>query len=291
MIRLSIHKKLAMAAGPGALCIDMTIQKGEFVVLYGASGVGKTSLLRIIAGLLQPENGHIISDHKVWLDTENNVDVPVQKRNIGFVFQDLALFPNMTVLENIQYAVKSKREGNAIIQLLKMVHLEGLADRKPDMLSGGQRQRVALIRALAGQPELLLLDEPFSSLDIQMHGQLREDLHMLHKEFNLTTLLVTHDLADVYHLADRVIVIDNGIILKSGKPNAVFGIGQADGMIQVKGELLSIKKSGVIYIAEILIGSTITQLVISEEEQETLRPGMQVLICSGAFDPVIKMLR
>ncbi|HTN37819.1 MAG TPA: ATP-binding cassette domain-containing protein, partial [Arachidicoccus sp.] len=175
MFRISIHKKLAMAAGLGALCIDMTIQKGEFIVLYGASGVGKTSLLRIIAGLLQPENGYITSSHKVWLDTEKNIDVPVQKRNIGFVFQDLALFPNMTVLENLQYAGKSRRDGNAIIRLLKMVHLEGLADRKPNTLSGGQRQRVALIRALAVQPELLLLDEPFSSLDIQMHGQLRED--------------------------------------------------------------------------------------------------------------------
>lgn len=291
MFQISINKRLTMPDGIGPLSIETSIKKGEFVIIFGKSGVGKTSLLRMIAGLMRPESGVILADDEVWLDTGNKIDLPVQNRKIGFVFQDLALFPNMSVFENIQYAIKGKSDSNKVNHLLKMVDLENLADRKPDTLSGGQRQRVALIRALAGAPELLLLDEPFSALDRDMHHQLRKELYTIHKKLHLTTLLVTHDLADVYHLADKVIVIEQGSIVKSGKPNAVFGIREAGDMLQVHGEIIQIKKSGVIHIAEILTGNTITKLVISEAETDSLSPGMQVLICSGAFDPVIRILQ
>lgn len=289
MIRICVNKILTMADGVGALSVEASIQKGEFVVIFGKSGVGKTSLLRIIAGLSHPESGIIVSGNDVWLDTANRVDRPVQKRDIGFVFQDLALFPNMTVRENLLYAVKGKPHSDTIDRLLKMVNLESLVDRMPDTLSGGQRQRVALIRALARAPELLLLDEPFSALDRAMHHQLRDDLLMLHKKLHLTTLLVTHDLADVYHMADKVIVLDQGTIVRSGSPDEVFGIKESNGMLQVQGEVIKVKKSGVIYIAEILTGHTITKLVISEEESHNLPPGTQVVICSGSFDPIIKI--
>lgn len=291
MFQISINKRLTMPDGIGPLSIETSIEKGEFVIIFGKSGVGKTSLLRMIAGLMRPESGVILADNEVWFDTDRKIDIPVQKRKIGFVFQDLALFPNMSVLENIQYAIKGKPDINKVTSLLKMVHLENLANRKPDTLSGGQRQRVALIRALAGSPELLLLDEPFSALDREMHHQLRKELYMIHKNLHLTTLLVTHDLADVYHLADKVIVIEQGSIVQSGTPNEVFGVREADDMLRVHGEIIQIKKSGVIHIAEILTGNTITRLVISEEEKSSLRPGMQVLICSGAFDPVIRILQ
>jgi molybdate transport system ATP-binding protein len=290
MIRISIKKKLAMADGEEWLSIDTSVEKGQLVAIFGKSGVGKTSLLRIIAGLLQPDTGIIISDNETWLDTDRRVDLPVQKRKIGFVFQDLALFPNMTVRQNLQYAVKDKRSADTTNDLLKMVNLQGLADRKPDTLSGGQRQRVAIIRALAGRPDLLLLDEPFSSLDAEMRQNLREDLLRLHQTLNLTTLLVTHDLADIYSLSDKVIVIDKGSLVRSGKPSEVFGTEDTSGMVQLQGEIVNIKESGVFYVAEILTGHTIIKLLISEEERNTLRPGMKVLICSGSFEPVIKIL-
>lgn len=290
MIRISIKKKLAMADGEEWLSIDTSVEKGQLVAIFGKSGAGKTSLLRIIAGLLQPEAGIILSDNETWLDTDRRVNLPVQKRKIGFVFQDLALFPNMTVRQNLQYAVKDKRSADTINDLLKMVNLQGLADRKPDTLSGGQRQRVAIIRALAGRPELLLLDEPFSSLDAEIRQNLREDLLRLHQTFNLTTLLVTHDLADIYSLSDKVIIIDKGSLVRSGKPNEVFGTDDTSGMVQLQGEIVNIKDNGVVYVAEILIGHTIIKLLISEEERNNLRPGMKVLICSGSFEPVIKVL-
>lgn len=301
MIRIAIEKKLTMADGTGVLSIDTTIEKGAFVVVYGASGVGKTSLLRCIAGLMHPEKGRIVSDNELWLDTYNKKSLPVQQRNMGFVFQDLALFPNMTVLENLQYAAKVKGKGksgladdeaaeNLIPRLLAMVGLEHMMDRKPDTLSGGQRQRLALIRALAGKPGLLLLDEPFSALDKAMHQALRKELLLLHKSFQLTTIMVTHDLADVYQLADQVLVMDNGTIVRTGPADVVFGGMDATETLQVPGEILKIAKSGIIYIAEVLTGTTISRLVINEEESNTLRPGMQVLLCAGAFDPVIKIM-
>lgn len=290
MIRISIRKKLALADGKDHLSIDAAVKRGECVAIFGKSGAGKTSLLRIIAGLLKPETGFISSDDEIWLDTEKKINLPVQKRNIGFVFQDLALFPNMTVLENLQYALRSKSDGKRIDDLLKMVNIENLANRKPDTLSGGQRQRVAICRALAAKPELLLLDEPFSSLDMDMRQHLREDLLKLHQTLEMTTLLVTHDLADVYHLADKVMVIDQGSVVKAGKPEEVFNTENTEGTIQIQGEILHIRSEGEVHIAEILTGHTITKIEITEEEKNSLKPGMKVLICSGIFEPVIKIM-
>lgn len=290
MIRITITKELTMAEGKKSLSIDTSIETGLITTVFGKSGAGKTSLLRIIAGLLKPESGTIISDNEIWLDTDKHFNLPVQKRNIGFVFQDLALFPHMTVTENLQYGARDKRQKNDIGDLLKMVNLEKLAGRRPDTLSGGQRQRVALCRALVGRPRLLLLDEPFSSLDQEMHHQLREDLLRLHRAFDLTTILVTHDLADVYSLSDRTIVIEEGRIVKSGRPNEVFRTGESPGTIRIQGEILQVIDNGVVAVAEILSGNRIIKVLISEEEKLELRSGMQVLVHSSSFEPVITIL-
>ena len=290
MIRITITKELTMAEGKKSLSIDASIEAGLITTVFGKSGAGKTSLLRIIAGLLKPESGTIISDHEIWLDTDKHIHLPVQKRNIGFVFQDLALFPHMTVTENLQYGARDNRQKHDIGDLLKMVNLEKLAGRRPDTLSGGQRQRVALCRALVGRPRLLLLDEPFSSLDQEMHHQLREDLLRLHRAFDLTTILVTHDLADVYSLSDRTIVIEEGGIVKSGRPNEVFRTGESPGTIRIQGEILQVIDNGVVAVAEILSGNRIIKVLISEEEKLELRSGMQVLVHSSSFEPVITIL-
>lgn len=291
MIIISVQKTLKMADGPGTLAIDEEIRNGEFVALSGRSGAGKTSLLRIIAGLMKPEQGLLQVNGQVWLDTGKKINLPPQKRNNGFVFQDFALFPHMSVRENVAYGSKGKKDEPWVSRLLKMTGLEQMADRKPSSLSGGQQQRVALARALATRPRILLLDEPFSALDTEMRQRLREDLHRLHREFKLTTILATHDLADIYRLADRVFALEKGTVVKAGKPRDVFGGTPVAGRMQLEGEVLAVRKSGVVYLAEILMGKTIAKLAVSEEESVSLRPGTRVAIFTGAFNPVVKVVR
>jgi molybdate transport system ATP-binding protein len=279
-----------MPDGSGMLSVDMEIETGKFMALSGPSGAGKTSLLRILAGLMKPEQGFLEVDGKVWLDTGRKIDIAVQKRNIGFVFQDLALFPHLGVAENIAYGLKGKKDPSFIRRLMQMVDMEQLAARKPASLSGGQQQRVALMRALATRPHMLLLDEPFSALDTAMKQRLREYLSLVHREFRLNTILATHDLADIYRLADEVVVLEKGAVMKTGKPEEVFGGTTMAGKVRLEGEVVGVKKSGVIYIAEILTGNTVLKVAISKEESASLRPGIRVHVFTGAFNPVLKVI-
>jgi molybdate transport system ATP-binding protein len=290
MIDISLQKKLVMPDGAGKLSIETTIEAGSFTAIFGKSGVGKTSFLRMIAGLLKPDEGMIKVNDTFWLNTDETIDLPVQKREIGFVFQEPALFPNMSVMGNLRYAAGKRTNESFLDDLLQIVGLESFADRKPATLSGGQQQRIAMIRALARKPKLLLLDEPFAALDAEMRHHLKKELFLLHKEFNLTTILVTHDLSDIFSLADKVIVIDQGTVMKSGNPDEVFGSSQIHGKVRLQGEILRIKKSGVVFIAEILAGNNIISLIIGEEERTNLEPGAKVLVCSGSFEPVIEVL-
>ncbi|WP_313433485.1 sulfate ABC transporter ATP-binding protein [Novosphingobium sp.] len=205
--------------------IDLEIQPGEFIALLGPSGSGKTTLLRIIAGLEFQDEGH------VYFNGDDVSDIPVGKRNVGFVFQQYALFRHMTVADNIAFGLTvrkarlrpSKAEIKARAQeLLRVVQLEGLGDRYPGQLSGGQRQRVALARALAIEPGLLLLDEPFGALDAKVRKDLRRWLRDLHKQMGLTSIFVTHDQEEALELADRVVVMDHGRIDQIGTPEQVY---------------------------------------------------------------------
>lgn len=290
MISLSIRQKLKMSEGVTTLAIDETFKKGEFIALMGKSGAGKTTLLRILSGLMKPEQGHIEVNGVVWLDTENKISLPVQKRRTGFVFQDFALFPNMSVRQNLVYALGDNPDKALLERLLDMVELTRLSERMPGTLSGGQQQRAALIRALAGKPELLLLDEPMSALDGEMRSHLRDELLALHREFDLTTILVTHDLADVYRLADRVIEIDRGAVLRSGTPDEVFSEAHISSKVRLEGEVLRIRKSGVVYIVEILSGNTIIKVIAETSDIVSLRTGSKVLVFSKAFNPEIQPL-
>jgi molybdate transport system ATP-binding protein len=286
MFDISLQKKLVMPDGRGNLSIETMIETGSFTTIFGKSGVGKTSFLRMIAGLLKPDDGKIKMDDIFWLNTDEKIDLPVQKREIWFVFQEPALFPNMTVMENLQYPAGKKANKPFLDDLLQMVGLEAFASRNPMTLSGRQQQRIALAR----KPKLLLLDEPFAALDIEMRHHLRKELFSLHKEFDLTTILVTHDLGDIFSLADKVIVIDQGRMVKSGIPDKVFGSNQIPGKVRLQGEILGIKKSCVVHIAEILAGNNIISLIIGEEERASLKAGAKVLVCSGSFEQVIEIL-
>ena len=205
--------------------VSLDIKSGELIALLGPSGCGKTTLLRIIAGLETPDVGSI------HFSGEDTTDVHVRERNVGFVFQHYALFRHMTVFENVAFGLRVKprkeRPSEAAIQekvmgLLKLVQLDWIADRYPSQLSGGQRQRIALARALAVEPKVLLLDEPFGALDAKVRKELRRWLRRLHDELHVTSIFVTHDQEEALEVADRVVVINKGKIEQEGTPQQVW---------------------------------------------------------------------
>ncbi|MCP3441232.1 ABC transporter ATP-binding protein [Bradyrhizobium sp. CCGUVB14] len=201
--------------------VSLDIRRGELVCLLGPSGCGKTTTLRMLAGFIAPTGGEIL------IDGQDVTRLPAYRRDIGIVFQNYALFPHMTVAKNVEYGLINigmrKAERLARVQeILRRVELQHLADRYPRALSGGQQQRVALGRALALQPKVLLLDEPFSNLDAQLRVRLREDLHDLIRSLNMTTLFVTHDQEEALTLADRIVVMNQGMVEQVGSPEEIY---------------------------------------------------------------------
>ncbi len=197
------------AEGAGDLHLNLTFATGSLTAIVGPSGAGKTTLLRLLAGLETPRRGRITVEQTTWLDTDRGINLAPQQRSIGYVFQDTALFPNMTVRENIRYAARASHQST-INELIEATGLTAFIDQKPGALSGGQRQRVALARALIRRPAVLLLDEPFAALDADAGETLRRMLLALHREWKTTTLLVSHHAADVQALADRVVRLVQG---------------------------------------------------------------------------------
>jgi len=218
MIELAIARKLHGAGGAINLNLDIKIETGDFVTLYGPSGAGKTSILRILAGLLKPSDGRIVSDRQIWFDKSKSINLKPQYRNLGMVFQEYSLFPNMTVQDNLEFALQKDQPKARIEELLQLTELEQLRDKKPALLSGGQKQRVALARALVRQPKLLLLDEPLSALDTAMQIKLQDYILRVHRQYNLTTLMVSHDLNEVIKMSKRVLILEDGTIKKDGPP-------------------------------------------------------------------------
>nr|BAL54439.1 ABC transporter related protein [uncultured Gammaproteobacteria bacterium] len=203
----------------------LTCRPGEVLALVGPSGSGKTTLLRAIAGLYRPACGVIALDGAIWLDTGRGIDLPPQARRVGMVFQDYALFPHLTALENVMLPLRHLPRAERLARakaLLELVHLAGLEEQRPAALSGGQKQRVALARALARDPWVLLLDEPFSALDQVTRRRLRLEMAELKRRLELPILLVTHDLEEAEMLADRMAVIHRGRILQQGPPAEVM---------------------------------------------------------------------
>ena len=205
--------------------INLEIDSGELVALLGPSGCGKTTLLRIIAGLETADTGNI------FFSGEDTTDKHVRDRNVGFVFQHYALFRHMTVFENVAFGLRVKPRGERpseaqiktkVHDLLKLVQLDWLADRYPSQLSGGQRQRIALARALAVEPKVLLLDEPFGALDAKVRKELRRWLRRLHDELHVTSIFVTHDQEEALEVADRVVLMNRGVVEQVGTPQTVW---------------------------------------------------------------------
>jgi sulfate transport system ATP-binding protein len=205
--------------------ISLHIETGELVALLGPSGCGKTTLLRIIAGLETPDSG------SVWFSGEDTTTVDVRRRQVGFVFQHYALFKHMTVFENVAFGLRVKHRSERppeadirrkVHELLELVQLDWLSDRYPAQLSGGQRQRIALARALAVEPRVLLLDEPFGALDAKVRKELRRWLRRLHDDLNVASVFVTHDQEEALEVADRVVLMNAGQIEQVGTPREVW---------------------------------------------------------------------
>jgi molybdate transport system ATP-binding protein len=281
MIKINIQKLLHGSNGQMNLDINLDIKQGEFLALAGFSGSGKTTLLRILAGL-EEANGSIKIDDSIWLDEK--FCLSPQKREIGFVFQDYALFPNYSVLDNLLYVNKDKKLAN---DLLEITELSELKNRLPQTLSGGQKQRVSLCRALMNRPKLLLMDEPLSALDPAMRTKLQNEILTLHKEFNTTTIMVSHDPSEIYRLSNRVVVLNNGQIIKDTSPKDALLKTTGSAKFSFEGELLDIVKVDVIYVAIIAIGQQLVEIVISNLEAKNLIIGEKINISTKAFAPIL----
>jgi iron(III) transport system ATP-binding protein len=207
--------------------IDFEIKAGEMATLLGPSGCGKTTTLRCLAGLERPDGGRIVIGGRTMADVAGGVFVPPQRRNLGMVFQSYAIWPHMTVLENVAYALEGRGLGRAerktlALRALATVKLADLAERPAPRLSGGQQQRVAIARALVGSPQALLFDEPLSNLDAKLRIEMRNELRRIQRETGLTSIYVTHDQAEALAISDLIIVMRDGRIVERGRPVDIY---------------------------------------------------------------------
>ncbi|MGE4531420.1 MAG: ATP-binding cassette domain-containing protein [Acidithiobacillus sp.] len=287
MIELVVEKSLKGVTGNYQLDVDLHLAAGEVVALFGASGAGKSTLLRMLAGLISPSRGYIKVDNVLWFDSAKQICLPPQKRQVGMVFQDYSLFPHLNVRDNLRFALVDKKDLKAVDAMLVLTGLENLQDRFPASLSGGQRQRVALARAMLRRPRVLLLDEPLSALDHAMRTQLQDEILALHRRFETTIILVSHDLAEVFKMAQRVCYLENGKIREDGSPLKVFSPQHLLGRWQVHAEVLAIVPLDMLWSVALLIGNQITRIVASTDEVQGLNPGDKVLLFQQAFHPML----
>lgn len=206
--------------------LDVSFEmENELVVLFGPSGSGKTTLFKCISGITELDDGKIIVGNKVYFDKDKKINLPIQKRNLGYVFQNYTLFPHMSVRKNIECGLKGwgkEAREERVLEMLSLLHIEELETRYPSQLSGGQKQRVALARALAPKPEILLLDEPFSALDLEIRTELAGKIKNLQTKIRIPLLFITHNLEEAFLLADKILVLYGGKAQQFGTPEEIF---------------------------------------------------------------------
>ncbi|MEN9444750.1 MAG: hypothetical protein RIS47_1640 [Bacteroidota bacterium] len=286
-ISLDLEKKLQTTQGVLNLKLSKEFNMNEFLVLFGPSGVGKTSILRMIAGLLRPDRGRISFGDEIWFDSEMNINMPAQERNIGYMFQDYALFPNMTVRTQIEFA-QSKQDPESVEKILNDFDLKALEHRKPDKLSGGQKQRVALARALAYKPKMLLLDEPLSALDAEMRQSLQANLAKVRERTRCSIVMVSHDLAEVFRLATRVFKLHNGEVIGDGTPDEVFINQSISGKVQLVGQITRIEPQPPMFVLTVVTEQNqIIKVIAFPNDMEGLKLGDRVMVFTKAFNPII----
>jgi molybdate transport system ATP-binding protein len=274
--------------GSQLLEVSFEMEKGRLLTLYGPSGAGKTTLLRILAGLTDTRSADIEVAGEVWEDSTRRIHLPTPRRSIGFVFQDFALFPHLTVRQQLEFALPKETGRTKIIdELLALMELEGLQYRRPSLLSGGQQQRVALARAIARRPKLLLLDEPLSAIDDEMRLRLQDYILTAHRHYQLTTVLVSHSLPEIFRLSDEVIHLDKGLIREQGAPSDIFLREKISSKFRVTGEIVGIVPADIVFIVSVYCANTIVKVIATAEEIAGLHIGQKVIVASKAFNPVI----
>ncbi len=276
MIEFELGKTLHTAWGNKQLQVAGKIPKGSLIALFGGSGVGKTSILRMLAGLMKPDSGKIQVGEACWLDSNKKIYLPPQERSLGFLFQEYALFPNMTVRRNLTYALDRGAPTNMLEELIETMELGELQHRKPLSLSGGQKQRVALARALVRKPPLLLLDEPLSALDYDMRTKLRSFILKLHRQYELTTFFVSHDPEEILQMADEVWVLKGGKFIAKESPASYFQPSPEENGLAVWGEVVSIEPQEQAYLVQVKMGNELISLMLDASQGEKLSVGDKV---------------
>ncbi len=264
------------------LSLNLSAEQGQTTVLLGESGAGKSTVLRIVAGLLKPKKGHISLGDTVYFDSEQGIDVPPQERPFGYVFQDYALFPHLTVFENVAFGLRAQRLPRSLIrqrvgEALEQVRLPGLDQRRPTQLSGGQQQRVAIARALALQPHLLLLDEPLSALDVQTRREVRQELRHILAEVDITTVMVTHTYLEALLFGQHILVLEGGHVLQQGgqrdlleHPRSSY-IAELIGLNFFRGRIVRYESSSICAM-QVHNGSQTIEILATLHEQDISRP-------------------
>ncbi|MSN95960.1 ATP-binding cassette domain-containing protein [Campylobacter sp. FMV-PI01] len=276
MIEFSIKKELLGVNGVLNLDVSMKLENGEFLALSGDSGSGKTTILRCLAGL-EKSKAYIKVDNEIYQD--DKVFLPPQKRSIGFVFQDYALFENLSVERNLLFANQDKFLCDKILSLLDLTKLK---NRKPHTLSGGQKQRVALGRAVMRMPKILLLDEPLSALDVNLRSKLQDEILKIHKEFNITTILISHDSDEIYKLANRMAILEGGKFTNIGTPKQILLKTKGSQKFAFYGRVLEIQRIDCVFLVTISIAQQLTQVVVCDLED--IKVGDNVMISTKAFN-------
>jgi molybdate transport system ATP-binding protein len=289
LIEANFRKKLFTTQGEMILDVQFSIKKGELVSIYGPSGVGKTTILRILAGLTDADEGEVIVDGETWFNSLKKINLQARKRPVGYMFQDYALFPNMSIKENLKFA-QTEQDPKHIDELLTLFDLKELQNRKPTMLSGGQQQRVALARALARKPKLLLLDEPLSAIDPAFRTKLQNEILEIQRQYGITTLLVSHDLPEVFKLSKRVIMLEAGKIVKQGDPFEVLGSKRTSGKVQFMAEVLKVESEDILKVLTLLSGISLVKVAVRDDDEQQYQPGDKVVIITKAFNPVIQKI-
>ena len=282
MITIDCKKKIS---DDFSIDARLEINKGSFVCLYGRSGSGKTTLLRILAGFLRADSGSI-KDGDLVLQ-EGNEFLSAGKRRIGFLFQDYALFENMSVTGNLLFA---RNDPQKAAMLLEILELSEFAKSGVEGLSGGQKQRVALARALMQEPEILLLDEPLSALDFTMREKIQEYLLKIHEQFHQTVILVSHDISEIYRLCKRVYEMKDGRLVRTGTPEEIFLKTSGSQKFSFAGKVVDLQARDGIKVAVVAIGSQLCEVVLSNAEAEGLQVGDEVKTGAKAFNITLRKI-
>ena len=282
MITIDCKKKIS---DDFSIDARLEINKGSFVCLYGRSGSGKTTLLRILAGFLRADSGSIKDGDRVL--QEGTEFLSAGKRRIGFLFQDYALFENMSVTGNLLFA---RNDPQKAAMLLEILELSEFAKSGVEGLSGGQKQRVALARALMQEPEILLLDEPLSALDFTMREKIQEYLLKIHEQFHQTVILVSHDVSEIYRLCKRVYEMKDGRIVCTGTPEEIFLKTSGSQKFSFVSKVVDLQARDGVKVAVVAIGSQLCEVVLSNTEAEGLQVGDEVKTGAKAFNITLRKI-